>query len=40
MKVRNVQGEPEEYDTVDIEGTESFTEEEIVNWIQGGWENQ
>lgn len=35
MKVRNVQGEPEEYDTVVTEGTESLTEEEIVNRIQG-----
>ena len=35
MKVRNVQGEPEKYDTVDTEGSESPTEEEIINWIQG-----
>ena len=31
MKVRNVQGQPEEYDMADTEGTESFTEEETVN---------
>ena len=35
MKVRNVQGEPLEYDTVDTESSASLTEDEIVNWIQG-----